>query len=152
MEKTPDKQNEMLELYKLHAELEDRGRQRREDASRLYVSLATGVFVFCAAVVRFGEGSTHGSLIIILGALGLYLSLCWIYTMKDYQLMQGIKIDNLNKMEENFPFQAFQEENKFAEKYLSGKKLIRMTGYEFLPRIFFLFSGIILFFGVYEIL
>ena len=141
-------QKEMLELYKIHAELEDRGRQRREGANRLYAGLITGVFIFCAAVVRFGEGGTHGSLIIILGVLGIYLSVCWIYTIKDYQLMQEIKIDNLNKMEEYFLFRPFQKELEFFKKYLHNKKFIRMSGVEFLPRIFFLFSCVILSYGI----
>ena len=45
---------ELLEIYKLHAELADRVSQRREGANRLYVSLLTGLFIFLAAMVRYG--------------------------------------------------------------------------------------------------
>ena len=39
-------QDQLLEIYKLHAELADRVSQRREGANRLYVSLHVGLVVF----------------------------------------------------------------------------------------------------------
>ena len=45
---TDSTQNEMLEIYKLHAELADRVSQRREGANRLYVSLLVGLELLTA--------------------------------------------------------------------------------------------------------
>ena len=49
-----EKRQELLEIYKLHAELADRVSQRREGANRLYVSLLIGLVLFAAALLRFG--------------------------------------------------------------------------------------------------
>ena len=46
--------NELMEIYKLHAELADRVSQRREGANRLYVSLLVGLVLFLGIFVRFG--------------------------------------------------------------------------------------------------
>lgn len=39
---------ELLEIYKLHAELADKVSQRREGANRLYVSLITAILALIA--------------------------------------------------------------------------------------------------------
>ncbi len=49
-----ENRQELLEIYKLHAELADRVSQRREGANRLFVSLLTGMLIFMAALLRYG--------------------------------------------------------------------------------------------------
>ena len=53
------KRKELLEIYRLHADLADKVSQRREDANRLYVSLLVGLGVFVAALLRFGNGDGY---------------------------------------------------------------------------------------------
>ena len=53
---TDSSKDQLLEIYKLHAELADRVSQRREGANRLHVSLLSGFLVFLAALLRFGSG------------------------------------------------------------------------------------------------
>ncbi len=70
-----DKQKELLEIYKLHAELADRVSQRREEANRLYVSLLAAVLVLLAAFLRYGAGAVPVRGILIAGGvLGASLS------------------------------------------------------------------------------
>lgn len=48
---------ELLEIYKLHAELADRISQRREGANRLYVSLLAAISALLAASLRIWNRS-----------------------------------------------------------------------------------------------
>ena len=69
------RQTELLEIYKLHAELADRVSQRREGANRLYVSLLVGLMVFLGALLRFGAGCVPvGIILFTAGAIGSLLS------------------------------------------------------------------------------
>ena len=52
--------DQILEIYRLHAELADRVSQRRERANRLFVILLVGLLVFLAAMLRSGAGDLSG--------------------------------------------------------------------------------------------
>ena len=64
-------ERDLIEIYKLHAELADRVSQRREGANRLYVTLLVGLVVFVTALLRFGAGDRSIQMIMWpVGALG----------------------------------------------------------------------------------
>ena len=81
----PD-QTELLEIYKLHAELADRVSQRREGANRLYVSLLAAMVTFLAVSIRFGMDGLPVCL--MLGSAGIFgalLSLSWVFILRSYR-------------------------------------------------------------------
>ena len=79
-------QHELLELYKLHAELADRVSQRREGANRLYAGLLTGFTAFAIALLRFGTGDVPMNIILFIdGAVGASLSVSWYVVIRSYR-------------------------------------------------------------------
>ena len=71
-------QDQLLDIYTLHAELADRVSQRREGANRIYVSLHVGLVVFLAALLRFGLGDAPERLVLgAIGGVGALLSVSW---------------------------------------------------------------------------
>ena len=85
MTNDPDR-NELLEIYKLHAELADRVSQRREGANRLYVSLLAGLAAFLAVLIRFGVGDVPVQVVLVsVGVVGTALSASWYVVLRSYR-------------------------------------------------------------------
>ena len=136
---------ELLEIYKLHAELADRASQRREGANRLYVSLLVGLMVFLGAVLRFGAGGVPvGMILLVAGVMGSLLSVSWFVVIRSYRQLNSGKFKALHELEEKLAYPFFKRE---WELLAQGKEISRywkLTNVEVgLPCIFFL-----LFFGL----
>lgn len=129
---------ELLEIYKLHAELADRVSQRREGANRLYVSLLTGLFVFLAAMVRYGvEAVSVWVGLLVAGILGLALSSSWYIVIRSYRQLNTGKFQVLGDLEDKLAFPFFRREWKVLEAGENRSKYWRLTVVEtFLPLLF----------------
>ena len=98
--------NQLLEIYKFHAELADRVSQRREGANRLYVSLHVGLVVLIAALVRFGFGDTPEDLVLgAIGGFGILLSISWFVVIRSYRQLNEEKYRVLGELEKQLPYQ-----------------------------------------------
>ena len=142
---TDPRQTEILEIYKLHAELADRVSQRREGANRLYVSLLVGLMVFLGAVLRFGAGDFPVNMVLLIaGVMGSLLSVSWFVVIRSYRQLNSGKFKALHELEEKLAYPFFKRE---WELLAEGKEISRywkLTNVEVgLPCIFFL-----LFFGL----
>ena len=142
------RQGELLEIYKLHAELADRVSQRREGANRIYVSLLVGLVVFLGALMRFGIGEIPMNLVLCsLGGFGALLSLSWYVIIRSYRQLNSGKFLALHELEKKLAYPFFKREWDLLDK---GKKISRywkLTVVEVtLPFIFFaLFVGLIVY-------
>ena len=140
--------NELLEIYKLHAELADRVSQRREGANRLYVSLLSGLAAFLAVLLRFGVGDVPLSIVLVLvGVVGASLSVSWYVVLRSYRQLNTGKFKALHELESKLEYPFFQREWDLLGE---GKDLARywkLTVVEIgLPCIFFvLFVGLLVF-------
>ena len=132
---------ELLELYKLHAELADRVSQRREAANRLFVGLLTGVSVLLAAFVRFGSGEIPVAWIMCAGGiLGVVLSVAWFIVIRSYRQLNSGKFAALDELEDKLAYPFFRREWQFLEKGENMRKYWKLTVVEtILPIIFGLF-------------
>ena len=145
---TESRRDELLEIYKLHAELADRVSQRREGANRLYVSLLVGLVVFLAALLRFGTDGVPIEMVLCgAGILGMLLSVSWCVVIRSYRQLNTGKFNALHELEKELAFPFFQRE---WELLRSGKQLSRywkLTNVEVgLPFTFFLvFLGLVLY-------
>ena len=102
-----EKRQQLLEIYKLHAELADRVSQRREGANRLFVSLLTGTLIFFAAFLRYGTGTMPVDVILIaVGVFGVLLSASWYIIIRSYRQLNSGKFAALHELEEQlaYPF------------------------------------------------
>lgn len=136
------KQNELLELYKLHAELADRVSQRREGANRLYVSLLVGLVVFVAALLRFGtDGVSADTVLICTGVLGMLLSASWYIVIRSYRQLNTGKFLALQELESQLAYPFFTKEWELLEQGKEWRRYWKLTVVETgLPLIFFALS------------
>ena len=132
-------QDQLLEIYKLHAELADRVSQRREGANRLYVSLHVGLVVFLAALLRFGFGDTPEHLVLgLIGTLGVLLSISWFVVIRSYRQLNTEKFRVLHDLEKQLPYQFFTLEWDPETKGEKSNRYWKLTYVEMtLPVIFF---------------
>ena len=135
----PKSKTELLEIYKLHAELADRVSQRREGANRLYVSLLTGFFTVIITLARFGTGEilTDTALLMGGGVLGCLLSLSWYLVIRSYRQLNTGKFAALQELEAQLGYAFFKREWELLErgKY-RGKYWKLSVVASFLPVLF----------------
>ena len=141
-----NQRQELLEIYKLHAELADRVSQRREGANKLYASLLTGILIFLAAFLRYGTGIIPvWLLLIVTGVLGSLFSVSWFIVIRSYRQLNTIKFEVLHKLEEKLAYTFFKREWNLLEKGENKGRYRKLTVVETgLPIIFsFLFLALI---------
>ena len=118
-----DEKQELLEIYKLHADLADRVSQRREGANRLYVSLLVGLVLFAAAILRFGtDGLSVDTVLFWTGVLGSILAVSWYIVIRSYRQLNTGKFNALQDMERQLAYPFFTKEWELLGE---GKKLSR---------------------------
>ena len=138
---------ELLEIYKLHAELADRVSQRREGANRLYVTLLTGVLILLAAFLRYGTGTLPvWTILAAAGFLGVVLSASWFIIIRSYRQLNSGKFKALHELEEKLAYPFFKREWDLLQKGENKSLYWRLTVVEtVLPATFFiLFSSLII--------
>ena len=143
-------QSQILEIYKLHAELADRVSQRREGANRLFVSLLTGLMVFLAAFLRLGTGDLGaGAVMVFFGIAGAALSVAWFVVIRSYRQLNTGKFEALHELEKKLPYPFFQREWNLLREGRDFRRYWRLTVVETsLPIIFFLLFVGVFFFAI----
>ena len=141
-----DNKQELLEIYKLHAELADRVSQRREGANRLYVTLLTGILILLVAFLRYGTGVIPVWVILLtIGFLGVLLSVSWFVVIRSYRQLNSGKFKALHELEEKLAYPFFKREWDLLEQGENKNRYWKLTSVEtFLPVAFFILSLIFL--------
>ena len=140
--------NELLEIYKLHAELADRVSQRREGANRLYVSLLAGLAAFLAVLIRFGVGDVPVQIALVsVGVAGTALSASWYVVLRSYRQLNTGKFRALHELESKLAYPFFQREWDLLGEGEDRSRYWRLTIVEIgLPCVFFvLFVALLVF-------
>lgn len=117
------RRNELLEIYRLHAELADRVSQRREGANRIYVSLLVGLALFLGIFVRFGVKDFPIAIVFLAaGIIGAALSISWFIVIRSYRQLNTGKFAALHELEEKLAYPFFKREWELLDE---GRKLSR---------------------------
>lgn len=129
---------ELLEIYKLHAELADRVSQRREGANRLYVSLLAGLAAFLAVLIRFGVGDLPVRMVLVsVGVAGAALSMSWYVVLRSYRQLNSGKFLALHELEDRLAYPFFRREWDLLGEGRDRSRYWRLTIVEVgLPCIF----------------
>ena len=136
---------ELLEIYKLHAELADRVSQRREAANHRYASMLVGLGAFLAVLVRFGDGEVPVFAIRLVGGLGIVLSVSWYIVIRSYRQLNTGKFKQLHELEEGLAYPFYKREWELLGQGRDFRRYWRLTVVETsLPLTFFLLSVILL--------
>ncbi len=146
------RKHELLEIYKLHAELSDRVSQRREGANRLFVGLLSGLVLFLGIFVRFGrDGVPVASILLFAGILGVVLSVSWYVVIRSYRQLNSGKFHVLHELEKELAFPFFEKEWEYLERGKNVSQYWRLTVVETsLPVIFLVLSLILAVTGVFR--
>ena len=143
---TDTERKELLEIYRVHAELADQVSQRREGANRLYVSLLLALVLFLAALFRFGAGDLSGNVVlIVVGTIGIALSVSWLLVIRSYRQLNTGKLKALHELEEHLAYPFFKREWELLGEGKDQARYWRLTQAEaLLPWIFLLlFWGVV---------
>ena len=139
------KKKELLEIYRLHADLADKVSQRREGANRLYVSLLVGLGVFVAALLRFGDGDVYEKPILVSsGVVGALLSVSWFVVIRSYRQLNSGKFKALHELEDKLAYPFFKREWELLNKGTILSRYWKLTNVEtVLPAIFFILFSVL---------
>ena len=131
-----NKDEQLLEIYKLHAQLADNVSQRRAAANRFYLALLSGVFALFAALAR-GEEALAGWVLVAAGMGGFAMSVAWLVNIRSYRQLNSGKFKILLQLEENLPFDFFRREWKELGEGADARRYRLLTRVESLaPWIF----------------
>ena len=138
--------NELLEIYRLHAELADRVSQRREGANRLYVSLLVGLALFLGVFIRFGVGDFPMDILFqVTGTIGAILSISWYIVIRSYRQLNAGKFAALHELEAKLAYPFFKREWELLDKGKNLSRYWRLTIVETGLPITFLILSVALF-------
>ena len=130
--------NQLLELYRLHAELADRVSRRREGANQLYAGLLTGLTATIGALLNFGSNGPEVAILLVGGVLIAALAASWFIVIRSYRQLNTGKFAALLELEANLAYPFFTREWELLEEGKSFRKYWKLTVVEtWLPVIFF---------------
>ena len=146
-----ENRRELLEIYKLHAELADRVSQRRAGANRLYVTLLTGILILLAAFFRYGAGTVPVWIgWSVFGIVGMLLSASWFIVIRSYRQLNSGKFPVLLELEKKLSYPFFAREWELLEEGKNVNRYWKLTVVEtFLPVGFFVLFLLLIFVGVF---
>ena len=137
MDKTA-RNEDFMELYKLHAEFADRVSQRREGANRLYTGLLTGLAAALGAMFQLAPSDEPINVTFLLGGiLGAMLSASWYIVIRSYRQLNSGKFKALHELETRLSYPFFTREWEFLKEGRDYRSYWRLTTVETsLPFIF----------------
>ena len=132
-----DEKQELLEIYKLHAELADSISKQRVAANRFYILVYSGLAVLFSAFLQRKNGIPIGWLMVGFGLFGMILALAWCIVISSFRQLNRGKFKVLHELEEKLAYPFFKREWDLLTKGTGRKNYRRLTIVEtFVPIIF----------------
>ena len=107
---TENSKSELLEIYKLHAELADRVSQRREAANRLHIGILSGLGLAASIFIEAGITESVNFVFLAVGILGSVISASWWVVIRSYRQLNAGKFKALDELENEIAFPFFRRE------------------------------------------
>ncbi|MCY4211171.1 MAG: hypothetical protein OXE97_09050, partial [Gammaproteobacteria bacterium] len=101
---TENSKSELLEIYKLHAELADRVSQRREAANRLHIGILSGLGLAASIFIEAGITESVNFVFLAVGILGSVISASWWVVIRSYRQLNAGKFKALDELENEIAF------------------------------------------------
>lgn len=148
--KMDSKQQELLEIYRLHAELADSVSRQRGTANRFYMLVLSGLVVLFSALIQRQNGIPLGILMVGFGLFGMLLAAAWYVVIRSYRQLNTGKFKALHELEAKLAYPFFKREWELLEEGQEQKTYWRLTIVEtFVPLIFFICFAVLLGIGIY---
>lgn len=121
----------LLEEYKLYVEMADRVSARRIDASKLYISLLTGLLAVIPFILEQGTPASIQKVVLVaMGILGLALCYIWILNIRSYKQLNSLKFKVIHEMEQLLPFSCYKREWQILEEEKDSRSYLRLSRVE----------------------
>ena len=144
-----DEKQELLEIYKLHAELADSISKQRSTANRFYMLVLSGLAVLFSAFLQRENGVPLGWLMIGFGLFGMLLASAWYIVIRSYRQLNSGKFKALHELEEKLTYPFFKREWDLLAEGRERKTYWRLTVVEtFVPSIFFVCFAVLFGIGI----
>ena len=144
-----DEKQELLEIYKLHAELADSVSKQRGTANRFYMLVLSGLAVLFSALLQRKNGVPLDTLMVGFGAFGMLLAAAWYTVIRSYRQLNSGKFKALHELEEKLSYPFFKREWDLLKEGTERKTYWQLTIVEtFVPIIFFSCFGALLIVGI----
>ena len=145
-----DEKQELIEIYKLHAELADSVSKQRSTANRFYMLVLSGLAVLFSAFLQRKDGVPLGWLMVGFGVFGMLLAAAWYIVIRSYRQLNSGKFKALHELEEKLAYPFFKREWDLLAEGREQKTYWRLTIVEtFVPTIFFFCFTALLGIGIY---
>lgn len=145
-----DEKQELLEIYKLHAELADSVSKQRSTANRFYMLVLSGLAVLFSAFLRRENGVPIGWLMIGFGLIGTLLGAAWYVVIRSYRQLNSGKFDILQELEKKLTYAFFTREWELLLHGKDRKKYWKLTVVEtFVPIIFCVCFVLLMLIGIF---
>ena len=147
-----DEKQELLEIYKLHAELADSISKQRATANRFYMLVLSGLAVLFSPFLQRKNGIPLGWLMIGVGLFGIFLTAAWYVVIRSYRQLNTGKFKVLHKLEEKLAYPFFKREWELLNEGKDFKNYWKLTVVEtFVPIIFGICFLVLLLIGIFLI-
>ncbi len=103
-----DEKQELLEIYKLHAELADSVSRQRGTSNRFYMLILSGLAVLFSAFLQRKNGVPLEWLMVGFGLFGMLLASAWYIVIRSYRQLNSGKFKALHELEEKLTYPFFQ--------------------------------------------
>ena len=144
-----EKQQELLEIYKLHAQLADSVTKQRATANRFYVLIFSGLVVLFSAFLQRKNGVPLGWLMIGFGLFGMLLAWAWFIALRSYCQLNSGKFQVLLALEEKLAYPFFKREWELLGEGKDSKNYRKQTVAESrVPMIFGICFVLLLLIGI----
>ena len=144
-----DKKQELLEIYKLHAELADSVSKQRATANRFYILVYSGLAVLFSTFLQRKNGVPIGWLMLGFGAFGMLLASAWFIVIRSYCQLNSGKFQVLLALEEKLGYRFFKREWELLGKGKDSKSYRKLTAVEScVPIIFSICFAALLVIGI----
>lgn len=144
-----DEKQELLEIYKLHAELADSVSKQRSTANSFYMLVLSGLAVLFSAFLQRKNGVPLGWLMIGFGLFGMLLASAWYIVIRSFRQLNTAKFKALHELEEKLTYPFFKREWDLLAEGRERKTYWKLTVVEtFVPAIFFVCFAVLLGIGI----
>ena len=142
-EQSNGNQEQLIEIYKLQAQLADNISNRRTTIHKFYLLLMSGLALifptFFKLPTEIRSQVSIEFLIVGMALLGIPLSIVWFILVNSNLRQSMVKYEALKRLEDKLDYQFFKDEWAFLERYGKSKTYWEISYIEiFIPILFFL--------------
>lgn len=145
-----DDKQELLEIYKLHAQLADSVSKQRATANRFYMLVFSGLAVLFSTFLQRKNGVLPGWLMVGFGLFGMLLASAWYIVIRSYRQLNTAKFEALHELEEKLAYPFSKREWDLLGKGTDRKTYQQLTIVESrVPILFGICFAILLVVSIY---